>query len=67
MPARAIGVAWQPDFILLDVLVPGLDGVECCRRLKQDPATLYIPIKMVTPPDETGGRLRGLEAGPTTF
>jgi CheY-like chemotaxis protein len=38
----------KPDLILLDVLLPGIDGVEVCRRLKADPATESIPILVVT-------------------
>jgi two-component system cell cycle response regulator len=54
---------WQPDLILLDVMMPGMDGYECCRKLKEAPATLHIPVVMVTALGEPSERLRGLEAG----
>jgi two-component system cell cycle response regulator len=59
--------AWQPDLVLLDVLMPVLDGYETCRRLKSDSATHHIPVVMVTALGEPNERLRGLEAGADDF
>jgi two-component system cell cycle response regulator len=55
------------DVVLLDVMMPDMDGFEVCRRLKGDPATAHIPIVMVTALDQVSDRIRGLEAGADDF
>src|SRR3954463_1546977 len=55
------------DIILLDVMMPDLDGFEVCRRLKSNPATHYIPVVMITALDSPADRVRGLEAGADDF
>jgi two-component system cell cycle response regulator len=65
--AIALAKTWQPDLILLDVMMPELDGFETCRRLKEDAQTLHIPVVMVTALSEPGERLRGLEVGADDF
>ncbi len=56
-----------PDLILLDVMMPGMDGFEVAERLKADPKTRHIPIVMVTALTDTADRVRGLEAGADDF
>jgi DNA-binding response OmpR family regulator len=53
--------------ILLDLMMPGIDGFEVCRKLKTDPRTQHMPVIMVTALDRPSGRVRGLEAGPDDF
>lgn len=67
--AEAISLAqrWAPDIILLDVLMPVMDGFEACRRLKAQPITAHIPVVMVTSLNDQDERVRGLEAGADDF
>jgi two-component system cell cycle response regulator len=67
--AEAIDIAARGlcDIILLDVMMPGLDGFETCRRLKRDPVTAHLPVVMVTALDGPHDRERGLEAGADDF
>jgi two-component system cell cycle response regulator len=55
------------DIVLLDVMMPGMDGFEVCARLKADPATMHLPVVMVTALDQPADRLRGLECGADDF
>jgi DNA-binding response OmpR family regulator len=56
-----------PDLALLDVLMPGLDGIEVCRRWRARPPLAAVPVVMVTSLDATEDRVRGLEAGADDF
>ena len=60
-------MAEPPDLVLLDVIMPGLDGYEVCRRLKNSPATILIPVILVSTLDTKTDRLRGLKVGADEF
>jgi two-component system response regulator MprA len=53
----------RPDLVILDVMLPGMDGLEVCRRLRENEATADIPILMLTAKDEVRDRVTGLESG----
>ncbi len=60
-------LAEEPDVILMDVMMPKLNGIDACRKLKNDPRTEHIPIVLVTALHEREDRLRGLGAGADDF
>ena len=57
----------QVDLILLDIMMPGIDGFAVCERLKANPRTAHIPVVMVTALDQPSDRVRGLKAGADDF
>src|SRR5580698_4510160 len=59
--------AGAPDIVLLDVMMPGMDGFEVCRRIKSNPKTAHVPVVMVTALDQPSDRVTGLEAGADDF
>jgi len=65
--ALALVAATPPDLVLLDIMMPGMDGFEVCRRLKADDRTRLIPIVIMTALDGTEERIRGIEAGADDF
>jgi CheY-like chemotaxis protein len=65
--ALALVARDPPDLILLDVMMPGIDGFEVCRRLKDNDATRFIPIVIMTGLDDVEDRIRGIEAGADDF
>jgi len=56
-----------PDIILLDVMMPGMDGFEVCKKIKSNPTYAHIPVVMVTALTDAADRVRGLEAGADDF
>ncbi|HYA11865.1 MAG TPA: response regulator, partial [Thermodesulfovibrionales bacterium] len=54
---------YHPDLIVLDVMMPKLDGYEVCRRLKADENTKYVPVLMLTAKGEVENKVKGLEIG----
>ncbi|MCB1551280.1 MAG: response regulator, partial [Alphaproteobacteria bacterium] len=60
-------VECNPDVVLLDVMMPGMDGFEVCRQIKANPLTAHIPVVMVTALTDVEDRVRGLENGADDF
>lgn len=67
--AQALEITMRelPDMILLDVMMPGMDGYEVCQTLKSQPETAHIPVIMVTAHNSTEEKIRGLDAGADDF
>jgi two-component system, cell cycle sensor histidine kinase and response regulator CckA len=61
--ALALATQFRPDVVLLDVMMPHMDGYEVCRRLRQDPRVRHVPIIMLTALDDADSRLKGFQAG----
>ncbi|HCE59650.1 MAG TPA: PleD family two-component system response regulator [Wolbachia sp.] len=60
-------MAQQPDIVLLDVMMPNMDGFKVCKELKNNPITTHIPIVMVTALHDTEDRVKGINAGADDF
>lgn len=67
LDALAAVESFKPDIVLLDVMMPGIDGIEVCRRIKSNSETQHIPVIMVTALDQPEDRVKGLEAGADDF
>ena len=59
--------AERPDLVLMDVMMPRLDGFEACRAIKQDPGTRLIPVVLITALDDSQSRISGIDAGADDF
>jgi len=57
----------QPDLVLLDVMMPGMTGYEVCRKIRENPATVFLPVVMLTGVDVNAERIKGIEAGADDF
>jgi len=65
--ALAICASTDVDIVLLDVMMPDMDGFEVCRRLKANPRTHHLPVLMITALDQPSDRVKGLEVGADDF
>jgi putative two-component system response regulator len=57
----------HPDLVLMDVMMPKLDGYEACAEIKQDPSTRLIPVVLITSLNDSASRIRGIDAGADDF
>lgn len=67
MEALEKAKAFQPDLILLDVMMPGMDGFEVCHQVRSNPLLADVPIILVTALDDRQSRLKGIESGADDF
>jgi putative two-component system response regulator len=65
--ALAVVASSPPDLILLDIMMPGLDGYEVCKRLKADPVTRDIPVIFITAKSENDDEIKGFELGAADY
>src|SRR5260221_5290443 len=65
--ALAMAAAEKPDIVLLDVMMPGMDGFAVCRRLKDDAETRHMPVVLLSALDGRSDRVAGLGAGADEF
>ena len=65
--AISSAIAGQPDLILLDIMMPGMDGYETCRRLKQDPITQDIPVIFISALSESIDKIKGFSSGAVDY
>src|SRR6185436_15734651 len=56
-----------PDLVLMDVMMPHVDGFEACRAIKQNPGTRLIPVVLITSLNDSASRIRGIEVGADDF
>ena len=66
---KALDVALTdpPDMVLLDLMIPGYDGFEVCRRLRSDPTTRGVPVLIISALDDPDSRAKAAEAGATAY
>jgi twitching motility two-component system response regulator PilG len=57
----------RPDLVLLDIMMPGIDGFEVCRRIKEDPMTKSIPVVMLTAKKSSMDQARGVQVGADAY
>ena len=57
----------RPDLVLLDLMLPGIDGFEVCKQLKGDPLCRHVPVMLLSSKDELGVRIEGFETGAEDF
>jgi DNA-binding response OmpR family regulator len=65
--ALRLAAETPPDLVLLDVMMPGMDGFEVCRRLRRDPPLAEVPVILVTALDDQASRLTGISSGADDF